>query len=310
MDPVFLIGAERSGTTLLRLMLNEHPQISWLNEFEYAVDQISCQNGWPDVNDYLKWLATHRIFKDTGFQLDSSLSYPELVESFLSQNQNRDDKKIIGATCHRHYDKLLRLFPQARFVYLLRDPRDVARSNVGMGWAGNVWSGVDRWIEAEKLWKRVKRELAKDVYIEIKFEDVIASPEDILAQICMFIKLNYDDRMMTYTEHTSYSKPDPSLTNQWQRKLSVSEIGLVEYKTEELMLDRGYRLASKNVTSPSLLKQLFLGFQNKYYTISFRIKRFGVLLFGSDFLARKLRLKTWESNLKLKMNAIERKHLK
>ncbi|MEP0844220.1 MAG: sulfotransferase, partial [Phycisphaerae bacterium] len=60
-DPVFLVGAERSGTTLARLMLDHHPRIAWLNEFEYAVDLIGPQ-GWPDVNAYCDYLETNRIF--------------------------------------------------------------------------------------------------------------------------------------------------------------------------------------------------------------------------------------------------------
>ena len=40
-EPFFLVGSERSGTTLLRLMLDHHTQLSWCNEFEYAVDLVS-----------------------------------------------------------------------------------------------------------------------------------------------------------------------------------------------------------------------------------------------------------------------------
>jgi hypothetical protein len=61
---------------------------------------------------------------------------------------------------HRHYDRLLRLWPEARFIHLVRDPRDVASSCIGMGWAGNVWTGVTRWIEAERLWDEVRGDLA------------------------------------------------------------------------------------------------------------------------------------------------------
>lgn len=45
--PVFLVGAERSGTTVLRLMLDHHPQIAFNNEFEYAVDLVSDEGKWP-----------------------------------------------------------------------------------------------------------------------------------------------------------------------------------------------------------------------------------------------------------------------
>ena len=82
MNPYFLIGAERSGTTLLRLMLDGHPLISWTHEFEYAVDQVISPNSWPDMSSYIDWLATDRIFLSTGFCIDRSLDYPSLIKSF------------------------------------------------------------------------------------------------------------------------------------------------------------------------------------------------------------------------------------
>lgn len=50
--PIFLVGAERSGTTVLRLMLDHHPQIAWCYEFEYAVDQMLDNGDFPKLEAY------------------------------------------------------------------------------------------------------------------------------------------------------------------------------------------------------------------------------------------------------------------
>ena len=310
MKPFFLIGAERSGTTLLRLMLDGHPQLSWLNEFEYAVDRIDSASSWPDLAGYLDWLTVHRIFQATGFSIDESLDYPLLIESFLEQKQRRDQKPVVGATCHRYYDRLRRLFPQAKFIYLLRDPRDVARSNIGMGWAGNVWYGIERWIEAEKLWQQVKAGLEADDAFELRYEELIAAPEQILTALCKFMGLEYDQRMLEYPERTTYSKPDPTLTEQWRRKLLLRELELVEYRAGKWMAARGYELASGSPSEPTSQDLAFLSMQNKFYKIRFRVDRFGWPLLISDFLARKLKLHNLEKRLRIKMNAIEEKYLK
>lgn len=311
MNPVFLIGAERSGTTLLRLMLNGHPLISWLNEFEYSVDQVAKDDIWPDLEGYSDYLSTNRIFQSTGFIIDKKLNYPDLIKSFLSQKQQRDAKLIIGATCHRHYDRLLRIFPTARFIYLLRDPRDVARSNIGMGWAGNVWKGVDRWIEAENLWERVKQNLRENIsYIEVRYENLITAPEATLSAICSFLNVEYDRSMMSYPNYTTYSIPDPSLTEQWKRKMSNNEIELVESKIFDRMSKRGYAPHSISPNAPSTVQKIILKIQDKIFRVRFKVHSFGLVLVLSDFISRKCKLKSLEKRIKIKINEKTKKFLK
>ena len=56
-NPTFLVGAERSGTTLLRLMLDHHPQVAFLHEFEFAVDCVGDDGTCPALPDYYRYLA-------------------------------------------------------------------------------------------------------------------------------------------------------------------------------------------------------------------------------------------------------------
>jgi hypothetical protein len=127
-SPVFLVGAERSGTTLLRLMLDGHPQISWPCEFDFALEWPAPRAGSePDLIDYWALLADSRQARRARIVINASLALPDLVRSFLEQLQRRTHKPVVGVTAHRHYERILRLWPEARFVYLIRDGRDVAR---------------------------------------------------------------------------------------------------------------------------------------------------------------------------------------
>src|SRR5262249_14024147 len=68
--PVFLVGAERSGTTLLRLMLDQHPELAFQFEFELAVDHLPDARDWPPVAEYLARLRSDRIFLLSGYEAD------------------------------------------------------------------------------------------------------------------------------------------------------------------------------------------------------------------------------------------------
>jgi hypothetical protein len=310
MEPIFLVGEERSGTTLLRLMLDSHPRISWLNEFEYSVDCVNQPDEWPHLKDYYEYLSTHRIFLATGFEIDEQLDYPNLIKSFLYQKQKRDDKPILGATCHRHYDRLFRMFPRSRFIYLIRDPRDVARSNIGMGWAGNVWTGINRWIESIKLWGYVKQSLETSKYLEIRMEELVLSPNDTLNTICKFIGVPFDANMLEYSDITSYSQPDPTLVEQWKKKLSPNEISLVESKAFDQMILTGYKPTIAQPRNVTVSEKLFLRIQDKYYRVYVRILNYGFWLVVADYVARKMGLEKFEKQLKFRFHQKTQNFLK
>jgi hypothetical protein len=308
--PLFLVGAERSGTTVLRLMLDHHPRIAWLQEFEYAVDYVGNNGRWPDVRQYSEWLSTHRIFRARGFEVDPELDYPDLVRSFLLQHQRCARKPIIGATVHRHFDRLLHIWPDARFIHIVRDPRDVARSNVAMGWAGNVYTGVNRWLEAERLWEGMRGGLPPERFMEVMQENLIREPEQWLDQICCFIGVDYESRMLAYPQDTTYDPPDPNLIGQWRRKASEHEIRLVEMRVGELLSRRGYEPSGLPPLQIGIVEWVQLRIHDRLARIHFRRRRYGWSLWAADILSRRLPLKAWRRDVRLRRNEVDTLHLK
>jgi hypothetical protein len=308
-EPIFLIGAERSGTTLLRLMLDHHPELAWCVEFEYAVDQISNQGHLPAMEDYHDWLETHRIFQDCNFEIDPCLDYPQLVKSFLAQQSSLTHKKIVGATVHRYFNRLLLIWPNARFIHIVRDARDVARSCVGMGWAGNVWAGVERWIEAEQLWTRTQRIVPVERRLEITYESLIAEPVKALQKVCSFVNVPYDKQMLRYPESTSYGFPDPRLIGQWKRKLTEREIQLIEARTAEMLVERGYELSHLPRLDTAAIETK-LKLEDWLRRKSFRLRRYGLPLVASDFVARRSGFKGWQKQVQLQLNTVDNAYLR
>ena len=308
-QPIFLVGAERSGTTLLRLMLSHHSQLAWCNEFEYSVDLISDGN-FPQLDVYYSWLETHRIFQATNFKIDRDLNYYQLINSFFIQKQVREGKPLVGATVHRHFDRLLQIWPKAKFIHIVRDGRDVARSCIGMGWAGNVWTGVERWIESENLWADLSQSLSAWQKTEVTYESLISHPQDVLEDLCNFLEISFEPQMLTYDRTTSYDLPNPKLIHQWKYKLSDLEIQLIESRIAGMLQERNYELSnlpSIQVT-PVIVQKLKL--QDWLKRIQFRINRLGLRLFLADNLSRRLQLNSWQKNIKLKINDVQRTYLK
>ena len=307
--PIFLVGAERSGTTLLRLMLDHHPHIAFHYEFEFAVDQISETGQYPDLSSYLDYLSDHRIFLASQFEINDALTYPELVNSFLLQRQQRVSKPIVGATVHHYFDKLPQIWPQAKFIHLIRDGRDVARSNMPMGWAGNLFVGADRWIEAEAHWKKLVTQLSPEQHISVYYEPLIKNPEVILKQLCVFIGVDFDQSMFEYAEKSTYSKPDVSITERW-RKLPPKDLQLAECKIADLLQEHGYPLSGLPLIPVTRWLNWRMRIHDRWKRILFRIRRYSLRLYLADVISRRLGFKQWQKRVKQQLNARDEQYLK
>jgi hypothetical protein len=308
--PTLLVGAERSGSTLLRLMLDHHPKIAFQSEFDFAVSQMTDEGSFPALDAFHAWLRRDRIFEDTHFGIDSSLSYPGLVRSFLEQKLARDAKQHVGATVHHHFARLPDLWPEARFIHLLRDPRDVARSCVGMGWAGNVWTGVEGWITAEREWERLRARVGDDRWIEIRYDDLVRDTPAQLDRACSLIGVDYDEAMLSYVEHSTYSRPDASLVEQWRRTLSEREIQLVEARVGTLLSARGYQPSGLPARMPSPLEVRLLELRSRWLTRRWRVQRFGFTLLAARKLSQWIHAEGLQERIQRRINDISRRHLR
>lgn len=305
---VFICGALRSGTSVTHLMLHSHPQINNPGEFDFLFDLISEAGDFPEIKRYQDWLSTHRIFESKSLTIDYGLNYAELIQSFIEQLVEAE--KVLTLNIHRNFDRISYLFPEAKFIHLIRDPRDVAKSSISMGWAGNVYYGIDHWLETEQSWQRLQKIISAEQYLEIKFEDLIFAPETMLKKLCAFMQLSYSENMLDYANKSSYSKPDPALVEQWKSKLKTKEIQCVEAKAKELMQLLGYALSGQPQITIGTIESLWLAINNKAFKFQFSIQRYGLGLFLQEKLSRLLKLNSFNKQTKIAMNEIDKHYLK
>lgn len=309
-SPAFIVGSVRSGTTLLRLMLDHHPELAFHFEFEFAVDQIGADGTLPPLSDYHDYLSQHRVFLLSQGEIDPQLDYPQLVHSFLEQKRERDGKKYLGATVHHHFDRIPYVWPNAKFIHLLRDGRDVGKSCMQMTWAGNMYLGVQRWIDAELSWQRLQPQLAADQHLEVRYEDLIRAPEDTLTSICEFLGLQFDSAMFDYIESSPYDQPDERLINQWKRKQTDHEIQLAEARIAEMLVERGYKLSGLPRLQLSSRQIRNLHRQDWWRRAQLRRQRYGLPLFAVDYIARRLPFRSLQRWCKQRINSVENKCMK
>lgn len=291
-NPVFLVAAERSGTTLLRLMLDGHPQIAWPCEFDYALEwPVSDEADAPDLFDFWLALSESGQARQARVEIDPALGVPELVRSLYGQLRARTRKPIVGVTVHRYFERLLRLWPEASFVYLVRDGRDVARSHVEMGWAGNVWAGARDWLEAERAWRALAQRIPAERRIEVRYEALVAAPAQELARICDFLDVEYSPDMLDYRARTPYEAPDPRLAERWREGLSPRELSLLERAMGPELRARGYAPSRVDPAWVPAPRRFALQVGDRLARTKFRIQRDGVGSWIQHQLATRLDLR-------------------
>lgn len=306
-SPFFICCSGRSGSTHLRLMLDHHPQLSCIDEVGYITELVSDDGDIPDVATYRQWLESEFIFQSCcDFTIDPDLDFHGLVNDFLCQQRDCSNQVAVGAISHFDFLRLLRLWPDARFIHMVRDGRDVAYSWMKeMHLFGQPWFAAEKWREAEQAWNRLARYLPEGQYLEITYEDMVNDTVGTLTKICEFLGVNYDARMLNFSQEGSYfTLPDPKFSGLWRSRLSPWEVQVVEANIADLLIDRGYQLSELPRLTVSALDVKRFKLSDKVFMWQRRIKFFGLRLAVAEYLTRRLSLHGWHRQVKQKMNAI------
>lgn len=309
-DGVFVCGAMRSGTTMFRLMLDTHGQIANPGEVDFLFDHLRPDPAHPTGWRYdLEALRLDRIFNSKSLTLPEGKEGLDLLADFLAQFQARTPDKRLSFNLHHNLARAVRVLPAAKMIHMLRDPRDVARSSVPMGWAARPYYGIDHWIATEQSWRQAAQIADPDRIHELRYETLFADMETELKAVCAFIGVPYTADMLRYHENSSYAPPDPKLVAQWRHKCTDYDIALVEGKAGDLMAACGYAPTGAGHV-PRGFEALKLKIEQKLYLWRFGMKRYGSTLFWSEKLSRALKLRGANTRIKLRMNDIHQAQLK
>ncbi|TYK43844.1 sulfotransferase family protein [Actinomadura decatromicini] len=231
--PIFILGCARSGTSLLQQMLHSHPRIAVPAETSFVLPAYTarCEFGDLTVRDNRReladWITRDRSTKFRVLGLDAAETSEEIVAgpptlgsvvgTVFGAYARRFDKPRWGdrrPSYIRYAGSLLRMFPDAQFVHLVRDGRDCVASLLERPWYDqDVHHAISAWREAVDRGRRLGARLGPDGYYEMQYERLVADPADELARLCAFLGEDFDPAM------TAIARPDRAV------KRSVQERG-------------------------------------------------------------------------------------
>ena len=152
-------------------------------------------------------------------------------------------------------DVILRLFPDAQIIHLVRDGRACVASLKQVHWYGDsVIKAAISWSLAERELTRLGHKLPADSYHRLRYEDLLADPRRELGLLCSFLGEDFDDGMLEFHRAAGDIVPerktwhnrirgdiDPGRIEAWRESLSPDEIGLLEAIIGRDLDARGYR---------------------------------------------------------------------
>jgi hypothetical protein len=214
----FIVGVGRSGTTLLRLMLDSHPDLAIPPETHFINPLIQSSGRLRFTPKVAAKTIVHderRRWNDFGLSEEDLLASLQRIERFNTTDAIRafyvayaekHGKQRWGDKTPdyiRKMKKLQNVLPEARFIHVIRDGRDAGLSqNVRI-----VKRGKDP-IPPREMARRWRKRIVKsrldseevEHYIEVRYEDMITDTEGVLRRVCEHVELDFDPVMLTYYE--------------------------------------------------------------------------------------------------------------
>ncbi len=239
----FIVGSPRSGTTLLRFMLDAHPDLAIPPETGFIVPASRFIVRGDALRKAFFHTVTHFPFDAPNwadFGLDQQAYWRELLQikpfsvsqglrCFYQTYASRFGKSRWGDKTPeygRYLKHIAPLLPEAHFIHLIRDGRDAALSLRHLWFApGTDIGSLARHWRHNVLTTRRQGARCRS-YLEVRYEDLISDSSAVLRQICDFIHLSYRPAMETYyqkvperlAEHQTRWRPDgTALVTQAQR---------------------------------------------------------------------------------------------
>jgi hypothetical protein len=271
--PFFVVGAQRSGTTMFRLMLNQHSSlcVPFESRFIPALARRAAEFGdltQPAPMERLlaeiaaePFVVKGRLLPDLEAVLARRpTDYAALVDAVFMVLAERKGKARWGDKTPSYVldmECLWSLFPSCRFIHLIRDGRDVALSMRTLSWGSRDLLRVARdWQWKVSMGRKMGRMVAAN-YLEVFYEDLVVNTEHTLRRVCDFLGETYEPEMLDFDRTAvgempreslawhaqSVKRPDPDKVGQWRKRMSTVDQNVFERAAGDALDEFGYARA-------------------------------------------------------------------
>ena len=255
--PFFIIGSGRSGNTLLRSILSGNSDISIPPEsyrIPFAIKKFHIFNNrdWEDIvpqvlkefedcKEFYTWeIDITDVQKRLEDIADSKRTLSNIFDELFCTyaEKHSPGSKIWGDKTPMntlYLDWIGTVFPRSKFIHIIRDGRDVASSYLKMERYDTILEAANRWINSIESAQSFGSKI-KENYIEIRYEELVTKPEEVIKYTCDFLDIDYDSKMLDHTKqvkklgdtdkehHSNLSKPISSdSVGKWRNNLSESD---------------------------------------------------------------------------------------
>lgn len=234
--PVFVVGCDRSGTSLLTVMLNQSPDLKmifeagflpglWKRVRDYG-DFSESRQRWYFIRDLQLEEATSETFAFEKFEplteqeAEQSIrnaaptDYQGAVDAICSALARKEGKDRWGEKMPEyvlHIEQITTIFPSAHIVHIIRDPRDVAASMCRANWYDSLRDAATYWKERVSEGKRQGEMVDDDQYHEVKYEALLQHPTEVLEGLADLLGIQFDPAMLKTHQSGTDALPQSQL---------------------------------------------------------------------------------------------------
>lgn len=251
--PIFIGGAGRSGTKLVRAILNAHPHL--VASHELKVTPILAK-AWQEVRAFGPHL--HQHFDASPRDIDAL--FARTIECFLRRvSERHNGARVIEKTPNNAlvFGHLSHLFPDSPLIHIIRDGRDVVRSMLKKTWkqpdgtphpiSQDPATAAAYWRDVVRAGREAARsERVRTNYIEIRYEDLVTAPLPVMRSLVDHVDEPWDDGVAEFHKHEDPLYPhvqrpiSSASVGTWQHDLDAAAKNAIKQEAGDLLVELGY----------------------------------------------------------------------